>query len=75
MFEQKEKKEIHFFLSFKEEKSSSKNEPRNDKTCLCHMQTTKVQINLRIRGLISAFVIRCLDNIKPLLAIAKISRL
>ena len=25
-------------------------EPRREKTCLCHMQTTKVQISLHIRA-------------------------
>ena len=41
-------------------------EQRRDKTCSCHMRTTKAQI--------SAFVVRCLDRIIPLLAIAEISR-
>ena len=49
-------------------------EPRHKKTCFCHMRTTKVQISLRIRGLISNFVVRFLDSIIPLLAIAGISR-
>ena len=38
-------------------------EPRHEKTCFCHMRTTKVQI-----------IVRCLDSITPLLAIAEISR-
>ena len=42
----------------------NKNEPRHEKTCLCHMLTTKAQISLRI----------CLDSIIPLLAIAEISK-
>ena len=29
-------------------------EPRHEKTCLCHMRTTKVQISLRIRAVWSA---------------------
>ena len=59
--------------------SSSTNEPRHEKTCFCHMRTTKAQISLRIRavwsppGLFTALV-RCLDSIIPLLAIAEISR-
>ena len=43
------------------------------KCVLCHMRTTKAQIRLRI--LISAFVVRCLDSIISLDSIAKISRL
>ena len=43
------------------------------KRVLCHMRTTKVQISLR--SLISAFVVRCLDSIISLDSIAKISRL
>ena len=39
--------------------------------CLCHMRTTKAQINLR--SLIGAFVVRCLDKTVPLLAIVKVS--
>ena len=39
------------------------------KLVLCHMRTTKAQISL-----ISAFVIRCLDSIIPLLTIAEILR-
>ena len=55
-------------------------EPRHEKTCLCHMRITKVQISLRIRSLISrmrmqisAFVVRCQDS-KRLVAKAEISR-
>ena len=44
-------------------------EPRHEKTCLCHMRTTKTQISL-----LSVFDIRCLDSIIPVLAIAEISR-
>ena len=33
-------------------------EPRHEKTCLYHMQTTKAQI--------SAFVVRCLDSLTPI---------
>ena len=43
------------------------------KCILCHMQTTKALI--RLRSLISAFVVRCLDSIISLDSIAKISRL
>ena len=35
-------------------------EPRHEKTCLCHMRTTKAQISMRIRA---AFVLRCLDSL------------
>ena len=49
------------------------NEPRHEKTCLCHIRTTKARISLR--SLISAFIVRCLDSIIPLFAISKISRL
>ena len=37
-------------------KSSEKktNEPRHEKTCVSHVQTTKVQISLRIRAVWSA---------------------
>ena len=45
------------------------------KRVLCHIQTTKAQISLRIRGLISAFVVRCLDSIMSLDSIAEILRL
>ena len=45
-------------------------EPRHEKTCLCHMRTTKAQISL-----ISAFVVHCLGNIIPLVSIGKISSL
>ena len=47
------------------------NEPRHEKTCLYHMQTTKAQISLR---LINIFVVLCLDSVMPLLAKAEISR-
>ena len=50
-------------------------EPRHEKTCFCHIRTTKAQISLRIRGLISAFVIRCLDRIIPVVSTFKISSL
>ena len=46
------------------------NQPRHEKTCLCHMRTTKAHP----RSLIRAFVVRCLDSIIPLLAITQISR-
>ena len=54
-------------------------EPRHEKTCFCHMQTTKAQIRLRIashpRSLISTFVLRCLHSIIPLLATSKVPSL
>ena len=45
------------------------------KRVLCHMRTTKAQISLRIRArsLISAFVVRCLDSVMPLVFVIKIS--
>ena len=46
-------------------------EPRHEKTCLYHMRTTKVQISLGIRSLISTFVVRCLDSRIPLVSISK----
>ena len=41
-------------------------EPYHEKTCLCHMRTTKVQI--------SAFIVCCLDSTIPLVSISKISK-
>ena len=35
------------------------------KRVLCQMRTTKTQISLRIRGLISVFAVRYLDSILP----------
>ena len=40
-------------------------EPQHEKTCFCHMRTTKAQISLRI----------CLDSIIPVFAIYEISSL
>ena len=40
------------------------------KSVLCHMRTTKAQVSL-----ISAFGVRCLDSITPLLAKSKLLRL
>ena len=52
------------------------NEPRHEKTCLCHMRTIKVPISLRGScSLISAFVLRFLDSIIPLVSISKIASL
>ena len=48
-------------------------EPRHEKTCLCHMRTTKAQISLR--SLISAFAVRCRDSIISLISIFAISGL
>ena len=50
-------------------------EHRHEKTCFWPMWTTNAQISLRVRAVISAFVVRCLDSLIPLLAIAKMSRL
>ena len=55
-------------------------EPRHEKTCLCHMRTTKAQLRLRgsqpvhPRSLISTFIVHSLDNIS-LVSISKISSL
>ena len=61
------------------------NEPHYEKTCLCHMRTTKVQISqannkgadqsAHPRSLISIFVVRSLDSIIPILDKSNISRL
>ena len=48
-------------------------EPHHEKTCLCHVRKTKVQISLC--SLISAFFVRCPDSIKPLFYKSKISSL
>ena len=48
-------------------------EPRHEKTSLCHMRTTKAQISLH--GLISDFVVHCLDSSIPLVSISEISSL
>ena len=45
-------------------------EPRHEKTCLCHLRTTKAQ-----NSLISTFVVRFLESIIPLFFKSKISRL
>ena len=45
------------------------------KPALCHVRTTKAQISLHPRSLISAFVVRCLDSIIPLVSISEISSL
>ena len=57
-------------------------ETHHEKICLCHMQTTKLQISPCIADqpthpctLISVFVVCCLDSIIPILAKAEISRL
>ena len=46
-------------------------EPHHEKTCLCHMRTTKAQISLHF----SAFVVWCLYSIIPIFAKSRISRL
>ena len=48
-------------------------EPRHVKTCLCHVRTTKMQISLR--SVISACVVRCLNSIITLVSISQISSL
>ena len=48
-------------------KSPIVNQPRHEKTCLCHMRTTKAQI--------STCVVRCLDSIIPLVSKSEISSL
>ena len=48
--------------------SASLIKPRPEQTCLCHMQKQR-----RRGALISAFVVRCLGNIIPLVAIYEIS--
>ena len=50
--------------------------PCHEKTCLCHVWTTKVQISLLMCTVwISTFVVHCLDSIIPLVSISKISSL
>ena len=44
------------------------------KCVLCHMRTTKVQISLRFRAVLSAYVIACLNSMIYILAISKVSR-
>ena len=39
------------------------------KRVLYYMRTTKAQISLRIRSLISAFIIRCLDSVMSLVSV------
>ena len=57
-----------FFQCWRHNKSDyQRHEPQHEKTCFCHMRTTK--------ALISTFVVRCLDSTIPILAIPKISRL
>ena len=51
---------------------------KGEKTCFCHMRTTKVNNKgadqpAHPRSLISTFVVRWLDSIIPLLAISEIS--
>ena len=53
-------------------------EPCHEKTCLCHMRTTKAQISLCICTvcvLISAFIVRCLDSIISTLLKSRFSTL
>ena len=49
-------------------------EPCREKTCLWHANNKGADQPAHSRSLISAFVVRCLDSIIPLLALAKISR-
>ena len=48
----------------KQSKNKPDNWKRHEKTCLCRMRTTKAQI--------SAFVVRCLDSIIPLVSMSEI---
>ena len=47
---------VHFYsvsqikVTVSEKESFRITEPRHEKTCLCHMRTTKAQISLRIRA-------------------------
>ena len=45
------------------------------KRVLCYTRTTKAQISLHPRSLISAFVIRCLDSVMSVVSVTKISSL
>ena len=46
------------------------------KRVLCHMQTTKAQISLRIHAVWSApFVVHCVDSVMSLVSVTKISSL
>ena len=52
------------------------NETCHEKTCLCHMRTTKGPDQpAHLRCLSSTFVVRCLDSTIPILAISKVLRL
>ena len=51
-------------------------EPDHEKTCLILYANNKAEDQpAHPRSLISAFVVRCLDSIVPILATSKISRL
>ena len=51
-------------------------EPHHEKTCLCHMRTTRgADYPAHPHSLISTFIVRCLDSIIPILDESKISRL
>ena len=42
---------------WKDQETLTVNKPRHEKTCLCHMQTTKAQISLRISAVWSALLL------------------
>ena len=51
-----------------------KSEPRREETCLMLYANNKgADQPAHLRSLISAFVVRCLDSIIPILAISKVS--
>ena len=66
-----------FNYSFEDNKRMVRHkiEPHHEKICFYLMRTTKAQISLRIRSLISAFIVRCLDSIISLVSISEISSL
>ena len=52
------------------------NEPHHEKTCLILNANNKgVNLSVHPRSLISAFIVRCLDRIKAILAKSEISSL
>ena len=63
--------QVFSFWGDKSFKGKSNSGPHHEKTCLCNMRTTKAHP----RSLISAFVVRCLDSIIPLVSISTISSL
>ena len=51
------------------------NEPRHEKTCLCHVNNKGAGQPAHPRSLISAFIVHYLDSIIPLVSISKLSSL